>query len=341
MKKIYFTFITIASSMSFSAQTLTQANNAPANGDQYGTKQCDSLISPGAAGANAVWNFSNLNIRSSIVANYSTVATTAPGYPLGSQATGSSLNDLVYTLSSATDLKYYGGNIKVATVNAQLTYSSAAVYGSYPTNLNTTASSVIGGSINVTAPQAASGSFTGNSTLLADGTGTLILPGVGGTYTNVIRVLTTQTLNFAVGPLGFITGSIIFNTYNYYTPSIKAALLTIAVKTVTSSLLPASTQSIVTINKDYITSLQEKTNVLVDLSIYPNPAPNYLNFSTDNLSQKNILIYDITGKLVDKQNFNSGKLKLDVSSYNNGFYLYSILNTAGEVLKTNKFVVNH
>jgi hypothetical protein len=144
-----------------------------------------------------------------------------------------------------------------------------------------------------------------------------------------------------VGPLGFITGAIIFNTYNYYTPSIKAALLTIAVKTVTSSLLPASTQSVVTINKDYIVSLQEKINAMVDLSVYPNPVSNFINFSTDNLSQKNILVYDITGKLVDKQNFNSGKLKLDVSSYNNGFYLYSILNNNGEVLKTNKFVVNH
>jgi hypothetical protein len=269
------------------------------------------------------------------------VATTAPGYPLGSQATGSSLNDLAYTTSSATDVKYYGGNIKVATVNGQLTYNAPAIIASYPTNLNTTATSAISGSITVTAPITAPGNFTGNSSTLADGTGTLILPGgPGGTYNSVIRVLTTQTLNFSLGALG-LTGTILFNTYNYYTPSIKAPLLTISNRTLTSVALPTSTQSLVTINRDYVTAMQEKTNALLDLSVYPNPVSNYINFSTDNLSQKNILVYDITGKLVDKQNFNSGKLKLDVSSYNNGFYLYSILNNNGEVLKTNKFVVNH
>ncbi len=342
MKKIYLAISTFAFGLAVNAQTLTQTNNAFIAGDLYSTKQCDSLaISPGASGAGASWNFAGITIHHSVLANYTAVASSSPQYPAGAVAVASGASNQAYFLSSSSDLKYYGGNIAVQSVAASLTYTSGAISAIYPMSLNSASMASIGGSINITSPLPLSGTFNGNSTTIADGSGTLTLPGgAQGTYTNALRVVTSQTINYSASS---VNGVVNRKNYDYYSPSnMKAPLFSISTITITSNIAAANNQTIVTINKDYlqtITGIDKNKSSVSDLLVYPNPASSMVNFSTENKSVKEVHVFDITGKLVEKQNFD-GSLKLDVSGYNKGLYIYSVLNQNGETVKSGKLTVN-
>jgi len=74
------------------------------------------------------------------------------------------------------------------------------------------------------------------------------------------------------------------------------------------------------------------------ISVYPNPANETINFSTNNLIENGKLtVYDITGKQVSKADFVNAT-QLDVSEFNTGMYFYRM--TDGSKTFTGKFVVN-
>lgn len=339
MKKIYLSLLSLAGFVA-NAQ-LTDANHSPVAGDMYSVYQCDSTgINAGASGAGALWNFGSIVTHSSTINNYTVAANTNTSYPMPGVAAASSINNISYYKSSATDLKYWGGNIVVGPVSASLIYTTAAVVAAYPMNISTTASSATGGTINTTAPLPQSGTFLGNSSTLADATGTLVLP--TGTYTNVTRVITTQTINFTV-PLA--SGTVTQMNYDYYNigPGTKHSLFTISTSTVVTSLSPTapSTQTIVTRSMPSTVGLKENKQNIIDLVVFPNPSSTTLNFATESKEAKLVLIYDVTGKLVDSQTITDGKLKLNVSTYNNGLYTYSVIGNANQTLRTGKITVSH
>ena len=336
MKKIYLTLLTALAGLTASAQ-LTDPNHSPAAGDLYSNWQCDSTtINPGAAGAGASWNFSAIATRSSIVNNYTVAANTNTSYPTtsGEQVSAGSSNTSYYK-NSSTSLNYYGGNVTVGTTAATLTYTAPAVVAAYPMSLNTTSSAATSGSITVLAQN---GTFSGNSSAIADGTGTLSLPNA--TFTSAYRVVTTQTVNFTAS---IATGTLTQKNYSYYDLSKKEALFTIATSTLVTSLSPtSSTQTIVTRSKPTLpTGINEAANTVVNLSVYPNPSNTFVNFATESTDAKQIILHDITGKLVEKQNLSEGKLKLDVSSYSAGIYMYSVVGSNNQTFKTGKITVSH
>ena len=334
MKKIYLSIITTLAAFSVSAQ-LTDANHSPVAGDMFSAYQCDSTsISAGASGAGATWNYAAIATRSSIVNNYTAAVNSNASYPQPGVAVASALSNMSYYKSSAASLNYWGGNIQVGVIAATLIYTSPAVIAAYPMSLNTTSTSATNGSISIPAI-AQSGTFTGNSSTIADGSGTLVLP--SGTYTNVLRVVTSQTINFTV-QLG--AGSVNQKNYEYFKVGVKEALFSINTSTIVS---PAgtSTQTLVTRTKPLITSLNENKAVAFELGVYPNPSSTTVNFVTENAEAKQVVVYDITGKLVEKQNLTEGKLKLDVSNYNTGLYMYSVIGNANQTLKSGKITVSH
>jgi hypothetical protein len=303
----------------------------------FSTYQCDSTITPGASGAGALWNYATIITHSSIVNNYTAAVNSNASYPIPGVAVASVLSNMSYYKASATKLNYWGGNIVVGPVSAALIYTASAVKAVYPMSLSTTSTAVTGGTINVTAPLAQAGTFVGNSATIADGTGTLVLP--TGTYSTVIRVLTTQTINFTT-PLA--SGTVTQMNYDYYNVGTKEALFSITNSTVLTSLSPLpSSQSIVTRIKPLVTGINENKVSTFELGVYPNPSSTTVNFVTENAEAKQVLVYDITGKLVEKQNLTDGKLKLDVSNYNTGLYMYSVIGNANQTLKSGKITVSH
>jgi len=340
MKKIYFSFLSLLTVFTVNAQ-LTQANNAPAAGDMYEMYQCDS-VAPGSAGANAVWNFASINTHSSIVRSFTAQAVTTTTYPAAGIAVASGGNDISYLASSSASLAYYGGYIGVGLVAGNLTYTAPAIQATYPMALNTTASAATNGTIYVSS-LGQSGSFLGNSSVLADAMGTISLPG-GITYTNTMRVRSSQVMTITAT---IATATVIQVNYNYYASGIKAPVFSISTSTaIVASLLgtSATSQTFVTRNKNAVStpvSIVENEAENASFSVFPNPSNTSVNFATNHPEAKLITVYDITGKQVEKQSLNDGKVKVDVSSLNKGLYLYTISTGDNRTLKSGKITVSH
>ncbi len=83
-----------------------------------------------------------------------------------------------------------------------------------------------------------------------------------------------------------------------------------------------------------------KMDVHTDILIYPNPSSNRIIFSSKEQID-NISIYNLEGKWIrEVNNVNKGEVEVDVSHFNNGFYLVKIYFTNGRLLNS-KFIVKH
>jgi len=144
------------------------------------------------------------------------------------------------------------------------------------------------------------------------------------------------------------------NTIGYGDPFIyterigseKSLLLTLSGTFGTPSLLrcysDANLSYIVDTNTpcDYVdgpTSINGKQSNNLNISVYPNPAQDYLNIKTDgiNLNDTDIHIYDVVGKKVHASITNS---RIDVSALAKGVYLIKI--TVGEDYVVKKILIN-
>jgi hypothetical protein len=341
MKKILL-FSSIIIGGALNAQiTLTQANHAPASADTYSTKAVTTTtVSPGAAGSGVTWNLSAITIGS-VVTAYTATNSTNMAYNPANIVVNDNASQSSYYQSTPSNLNYFGGNIILLTgFPTTITYTSAANYATYPMSFGTNSTSaVIGGSLIV---GGSNGTFTGNSKNIADATGTLVLPSI--TYTNVLRVLVTQTINFAVPGFGVSAGVLNQDTYNYFIPSRKSPILTIVTSTVVAPpvFVTPTTQTVTTIASDYlVTGLTENQSTLSDLSVFPNPSNNYINFTTQNNNAISIEVYDLTGKKLETRNFNNGKVSFETSYLAPGIYIYSIKDATKQTLTNGKFSVIH
>lgn len=73
-------------------------------------------------------------------------------------------------------------------------------------------------------------------------------------------------------------------------------------------------------------------------SVYPNPASDEIYFSTNNSEAKELIIYDLTGAVVTKKALNEN-VKVSLSDYNNGMYIYKIFDDSRTLLNSGKFIV--
>ncbi|MFL5764297.1 MAG: T9SS type A sorting domain-containing protein [Bacteroidia bacterium] len=83
--------------------------------------------------------------------------------------------------------------------------------------------------------------------------------------------------------------------------------------------------------------IEENTEVL-DVNVFPVPFDDDLTFEIKNpgKDERQLDLYDITGRLLVKQNF-SQKIKIDASELKPGLYIYRISNPEG-IIKTGKLI---
>jgi hypothetical protein len=77
----------------------------------------------------------------------------------------------------------------------------------------------------------------------------------------------------------------------------------------------------------------------VDMKLYPNPAVTDVTFELDGNKTKEIRVYDLAGRLINTYAVTNDRLKIDVSSFANGIYTYSLVGKDGEALNRGKFSV--
>lgn len=337
MKKILLSFTTLLS-LSINAQTLTQANHAPAAGEQFNRIQCDSAgITLGSSGSGQMWNYSTITPHYSIDKNYSASNNTNTNYaPADVMITNNSSGELSFFKSSATDLKYYGGKIIIASYVADLMFSTPAIYAGYPMSLNSASSNTIAGTVSAFGG-GITGSFTGNVAYFADGSGTLMLPLK--TFTNVLKVTTTQVVNTDLGVAG--TATITQLNVDYYAVGepTKAPVFSISTNTTSSSNGP-TTQTLVTILKNYVNigineTEKEETSVIV----YPNPVSSVAHFTSKNNQSYKVSVFDVTGRIVGNTLFDNNVANFNVEGLKTGVYFYTVLNKSNQPIKSGKFSV--
>ncbi len=337
MKHLFTSFLFFAGLQIGNAQ-LTQANHAPANGDLYDTWQCDSTnISLGASGAGVTWNYSSIATRSSIVNSYSASTATNVVYPQANVflSAGAAMNG--YYKSSAASLEYYGGNVIVGNVAAGLTYTAPVISAVYPMSLNSTTTSVTGGSINITSPLPVTGTFTGTALVYVDASGTLNLPGAV-TYSDVLRVITSQTVDF-VTIVG--AGTLLQVNYEYFGGGIKAPVFSISTSTAITTL-GTFNQTLVTRYKapaNPPNAISETGADAFNYSVFPNPGMDIMVFSTDNTQASELVISDIAGKEMANFGLENGSYKMNLSTYTKGIYFYTIKSVEGKGLRTGKLLI--
>lgn len=73
--------------------------------------------------------------------------------------------------------------------------------------------------------------------------------------------------------------------------------------------------------------------------IGPNPTSDVLNIYMSNNDKALVEIFDVTGKLMLNQNFDT-HVEFDISKFANGIYTVSIKNKSGNLIRTTKVVKN-
>tara|TARA_Y100000991_G_scaffold19026_1_gene12463 strand:+ start:949 stop:1431 length:483 start_codon:yes stop_codon:yes gene_type:complete len=79
----------------------------------------------------------------------------------------------------------------------------------------------------------------------------------------------------------------------------------------------------------------------IDISVFPNPAVNYLNVNISDLSKvKTYALFDMSGKLLKQQEIISNQLEISFSNFSSGNYLL-IFKNEQQKLKTLKVQKSH
>jgi hypothetical protein len=307
MKKIYLSFLFITAALISNAQSLSQANHAPVVGETYTTTGA-STVAPGPSGTGVSWNFSSITTTTPTM-NYSVVTaastSSASSYPNASLALQTGTNNTFYS-SSPTELKFWGGILNIGGYNIEVKYTSPAIVASYPMAFNTTTNSSVAGSVSAFG---FNGTFTGNANVILDGIGTLDLP--SRTFTNVLRVATTQTLNYTIPFAG--SGVVTLETYDYYGtgyPNTKYALYSLSNATLTFGSTINSSQSLATLRTDYLTiGIKENTKSISNVKLFPNPAEGAftLSFNNENGTNSSYELINALGQSVRKGSIGSEK----------------------------------
>ena len=68
--------------------------------------------------------------------------------------------------------------------------------------------------------------------------------------------------------------------------------------------------------------------MLINVEIYPNPASNFININSNSNETSELIIKDMSGRVVSSEKFNS-MIKVNVDNYSKGIYLIDIKNSQG------------
>lgn len=87
------------------------------------------------------------------------------------------------------------------------------------------------------------------------------------------------------------------------------------------------------------TGIKKTEKVNIELSVFPNPAINLINFTTISTEAVKIIAFDVTGKVVASEMLETGKAKMNTGNLTSGVYVYHVVGKNNQVLTSGKFNV--
>ena len=311
--------------------TLTSASG-PQIGDVFTFQQVSTNgVTPGGSGPNQVWDFSAVTDTGTAGSEYvvdPASTSQAASFPTANLAlinSNAGDTNFAYELLSANSLSYLGDYIPGA---GSENYSVPRIGLQYPLSYGSAYANPFAG------VAIGADTITGIDSALADGYGTLKLP--GRTFTNVLRLKYVQHTHTTNAAFNF-DEEIYQLEYSYYIAAYHNFIFDI-VYTVNTVNGASYTGNNVQRAVNVTTGINE---VAKDLSItlYPNPAHHNLTVIADeSLLGAAINITNVLGEVISATKLTSAKQEIEVGAVEKGLYLVSI--KTGETLIARKLVVN-
>jgi hypothetical protein len=276
---------------------------------------------PGSAGSNLTWNFSGLDLHYPVERFYKTPSSTtySSDFPNATLVRTDAYNyGLSYWNVSSTQAIYYGF-IETGVASQQFN-DNPVVYYKFPMTYGMTYAD------NLTAftmPGALTGYGVYN--FVADGWGTVQLP--GRTISNCLRTKSTMYIGDST-----INSYSLTNEYSWFSQQYKEPVLVI-VKVVINGILYYN----YAIYNNLMTS-DIVANGTKKIQIFPNPSTSEIFIDgIDNMAEAHeLIITDISGKIVHVSDPQSNDLRIDISSLSSGMYILQVRTNTGIV--TEKFL---
>lgn len=285
MKKIYLIALSFFALSQANAQlSLTKAANEPVVGDTYETLALDTTntLPIAVTGTNAEWLFDGVTAQggtSTFTIGATSSYTNASNYPgvtmveeditNGTKTyykTTSTGYDLVGVDAGFFDLNYNTNSLTLATWPITMGYTNTDQgAGAITVNQGTTS---------------LSGTFTSTITTEADGTGLLNINNYAYARNGVLRVKSSQLIEFSIGGGLVAAGTIQNNIYNFYHSSSKYPILTLNYNYVDATTFQGPLQQLQTtlsVLSDVTVGVKENEAKEVIFKAYPNPANNDVN----------------------------------------------------------------
>jgi len=308
------------------SQTLNKADLMPQIGEKYYKHALESpnTINLGAGGTTAIWDLTNLNYASQNIYFHQII---------NPMSTPHSVNEATYVeknykVNDSTDIgySYYKdtatGYYLIRNYKGifDIKYSSFEFIFKYPLNYGDSVTDTYCFSTSVFS---STNYYCGNSKLIFDGIGKLLLPGKN-PMDNIYRLrYETKIINQVT------SNSSIIIKYYWFKPGVHYPLAEYGSYTESGGFKSYNASIYDATNTSGINKLNQ--NIRVD--IFPNPANEILYFySTEHIQDMNI--FDATGKLMltmQPYNFTNGNI--NISSLSEGLYFVKITTDKGSTLK--------
>ncbi len=331
MKKAVFTIITLLCSCIIYSQTLTNENSSPIPGDKFYYYFCNTLgVSQGDTGLSQIWDFSTL-VNTKLDSAIYLSCTETPAFDSFPESNISYKYNNVYSyfITNSTEYKMLGYYVD-DTSHYCLHYTDRMVGLMYPVSYGTLRKDTI-------IMNAGIYRSILYYSFKADAQGIVYLP--NGDYTNVLRVKRVTEGKTFDTVSGELLGHNYQCNYDWFIEGYHNPILTIGYMDTSESTLQIRFMYYTSSTNFPVGIKNNTTHSKSKISIYPNPANNFLFISLDPYATKTpeIKIIDILGKQYILNHITEGdKEKIDVSNLNNG--TYRVLVNYGNRIEEGAFV---
>lgn len=335
-KTLLFIFCSTTLAVASFAQSLTQANE-PSIGESNSMFLCDSLTPDlaGVVGSGVTWDYSSLTVypgeMRTISIDNPAASPYAADFPSAQKVWN--LGGFMHTFFTGTSgertsygFVYTAGGtgdvIARWNANSEILMTYDFSYGSLSVDAFSGTATAMGNNV----------AATGTGLSQIDGSGTLVFP--SNTVSNVIRYHITDTAR-ATTFFGEIV--VIRNQYEYY--DVVSQNLPIFVHASVDMTLGGSpvgpTQHLVLSQFQNTAELNNTNNV--EFGIYPNPVKNELYVTGSFDPESKVIILDLQGKEVFRNDLSTNECIIDVKEFEKGFYIVSVISNG--VSSSKKIIV--
>lgn len=295
-------FFLLATFSVCSAQTtITKAFNDPILGDVANNYNVNGTVDNSATGSNVTFSNGNLTQGSAASANYSTPTLTEISTYPGTTIKMVNGSNTIYFKATASKLEITG----LITPDATLNFSTNnGTFISYPAAFGYSENDTAAGTFS---SPSVSGTFTGNITITADASGTLIVGTK--TYTNILRIKSIQNFNLTVG--GIPVGTATNTAYTYYDNTHKFPLLSSTTANINVPILGVNQNTVgaQALNETFL-AVNDHATKKESFKVYPNPAQDFIELKGDTGNYSSVSIYSLDGKLIKTSDVKSGKVQI-------------------------------